>query len=141
MAWTNHVAHQPLPFISDSLRHRGSGHRPGAVRRDQAEHPDRRGSGARAKYRRCQLHCWKNIHPFTALIFHSLLPEWRNMLGFCIRNWGRTDGGGTVGSNTAIKIIYMACNSPTYEKEEGLPSPECPARPLTPLQHGREPFF
>lgn len=59
------------------------------------------------------------------------------MLGFCIRNWGRTDGGGTVGSNTAIKIIYTACNSPTCEKEEGLPSPEC----LPGLQYGWEHFF
>lgn len=57
------------------------------------------------------------------------------MLGFCIRNWGRTDGGGTVGSNTTIKIIYRACNSPPCEKEEGLPSPECPPGLLYRWEH------
>lgn len=59
------------------------------------------------------------------------------MLGFCIRNWGRTDGGGIVGSNTTIKIIYRACNSPPCEKEEGLPSPECPPG----LLYGWEHYF
>lgn len=49
---------------------------------------------------------------FIALIFYSLLPQWRRMLGFRIRNWGRTDGRGAVGSNTIIKIIYTARNSP-----------------------------
>lgn len=111
------------------------------MRRDQVEHPDRGRSEVWTKYRRQQLHCWKNIHPFTALIFHSLLPEWRNMLRFCIRNWGRTDGGGTVGSHTAIKIIYTACNSPTCEEEEGLPSPKRPAWPPTPLPYRQEHLF
>lgn len=60
---------------------------------------------------RCQLYCSKNVLPFIALIFHSLLPEWRRMLGFCIGNWGRTDGRHAVGSNTVIKIIYTARNS------------------------------
>lgn len=48
---------------------------------------------------------------FMALRFYSLLPQWRHMLGFRIRNWGRTDGRGAVGSNTIIKIIYTARNS------------------------------
>lgn len=130
MAWTNHTAHESLPFVS--VAH-------GISREqcwDQAGHADHRASGARAKYRRCQLHCSRNIHPFIALIFHSLLPEWRNMLSFCIHNWGRTDGRGTVGSNTAIKIIYTARNSPTREKEQSLPLPECLAQPFPKLQHG-----
>lgn len=68
-------------------------------------------SETQGKLHRCQLYCSKNILPFIALIFHSLLPEWRHMLGFCIRNWGRTDGRDAVGSNTVIKIIYTARNS------------------------------
>lgn len=89
-----------------------------AEQRDQAEHPDP--AEAPGKLHRCQQHCWEDIHPFTTLVFHPLQPEWGNMLGFCICNWGRTDGGGTVGSNTAIKIIYMACNSPSCGDRGGL---------------------
>lgn len=68
-------------------------------------------SETQGKLHRCQLYCSTNTLPFTALIFHSLLPEWRHMLRFCIRNWGRTDGRDAVGSNAVIKIIYTACNS------------------------------
>lgn len=75
---------------------------------------------------RCQLRCWENIHPFTIAVFHPLQPEWGNMLGFCICNWGRTDGGGTVGSNTAIKIIYTACNSPSCGDRGGPASARVP---------------
>lgn len=67
-------------------------------------------SETQGQLHRCQLYCSKNILPFIALIFHSLLPEWRHMLGFCICNWGRTDGRDAVGSNTVIKIIYTARN-------------------------------
>lgn len=88
--------------------------------RDRDEHPDP--AEAPGKLHRCQLHCWEDIHPFTRLVFHPLQPERGNMLGFCICNWGRTDGGGTVGSNTAIKIIYTACNSPSCG-ERGGPAP------------------
>lgn len=68
-------------------------------------------SETQGKLHRCLLYCSKNIHPFIALIFHSLLPEWRHMLGFCICNWEWTDGRIAVGSNTIIKIMYTACNS------------------------------
>lgn len=60
------------------------------------------------------------------------------MLGFCIHNWGRTDGRGTVGSNTAIKIIYTARNSPAREKEQSLPLPERLAQPFPKLQNSWE---
>lgn len=73
-------------------------------------------SETQGQLHRCQLYCSKNILPFIALIFHSLLPEWRHMLGFCIRNWGRTDGRDAVGSNTVIKIIYTARNSRACER-------------------------
>lgn len=94
-----------------------------AEQRDQAEHPDPTG-----KLPRCQLHCWEDIHPFTTLVFHPLQPEWGDMLGFCICNWGRTDGGGTVGSNTAIKIIYTACNSPSRGDRGGPASAPVPTQ-------------
>lgn len=68
-------------------------------------------SEIQGKLHRCQLYCSKNTLSFIALIFYSLLPEWRHMLGFCIHNWGRTDGRDAVGSNTIIKIIYTARNS------------------------------
>lgn len=80
-------------------------------RRLQLPLEDAEGSEMQGKLHRCQLYCSKNILPFIALIFHSLLPEWRHMLGFCIRNWGRTDGRDAVGSNTVIKVIYTARNS------------------------------
>lgn len=97
-----------------------------AEQRDQTEHPDL--AEAAGKLHRCQLHCWENIHPFTTPVFHPLQPEWGNMLGFCICNWGRTDGGGTVGSNTAIKIIYTACNFPSCGDRAGPASARVPTQ-------------
>lgn len=115
-------------FINSSLCHRGAGPTWAGMQSRGTRLSIPNPTEESGKPHRCQLHCWEDIHPFTELVFHPLQPEWGNMLGFCICNWGGTDGGSTVGSNTAIKIIYTACNSPSCGGRGGPASAPVPTQ-------------